>query len=194
MESLAKWRCLHANKPMPSHLLPSSLGTIKAVAFHPSIGTIGAAYIETEHARITISANAGARQDIRIGCRVLHWAVLDLCIVIGAQQESASIASVLRHVCKSDEALRAAQIARPAECAAAARAVRSCQSLLRVSTLLTLLSPLVVSALFDPPVVYVVGITAFYGTFALVSLHMRRRWEAVCAELFCEPMIGIALN
>ena len=179
---------------MLSHLLPAALGTVKDVAFHPTLGKNGAVFIETELVRITLSANETAQQFIRAGSRISYWRPADRCVVHNLDDDSVATHAVLRYVAKSDDCLRATRVARPDQCAAAVREMRSCQTLARVSAVLMVVSPLFSATVLAAPMPDVAMFAIVHSVFVGVSLYMRRRWEAVCAELFCEPMIGIELK
>ena len=175
-------------------LLPSSLGFIKAVAFHPTLGKKGAAFVETDLARITLSVDQADRQLIRAGSCISYWRLADRCVVHNLDDDTVATHAVLRYVAKSDDCLRATRVARPDQCAAAVREMRSCHTLARVSAVLMVVSPLFAATVLAAPMSYVAMVAIVHSVFVWVSLYMRRRWEAVCAELFCEPMIGIEIK
>ena len=90
---------------MLAKLLPSSLGAITEFAFHPSIGSCGAVFVETNQARITLSLGAHAKEAVHCGCTVLHWGMVDRCLILDPRNKTAVVAPVLRHVMKTDDSL-----------------------------------------------------------------------------------------
>ena len=176
---------------MLAKVLPSSLGEITEFAFHPSIGSCGAVFVETNQARITLSLAARATEAVRRGCTVMHWDLFDLCWILDPSNKTAVVAPVLRQVMKADDALRDAQLAHPVECQVARTEVKSWRAMLRATTVLLLLAPFVLGGLLKAPIDTVVFFSAIHAAFALVSLAVYRRWQCVFAQLFCDPMIGV---
>ena len=63
--------------------------------------------------------------------------------------------------------------------------------MLRVTTMFLILAPSVLGVLLKAPIDTVVFFSGIHAACALVSFAVYRRWQAVAARLFCEPMIGI---